>query len=137
MQRSKRIVIIGCGRLGGMLARQLSTAGHSVIVIDRKESAFDKLSSEFSGYKIVADAVEFHTLQDARIGDADCLFATTTEDNINLMIAQIARKKFDVPRVVARVFDPARESMYRDFGIETISPTKLSADAFLKVVDDK
>lgn len=137
MSNTKQIVIVGCGRLGGTLANRLSSQGHRLIVIDRKESAFDKLSYDFSGFKIIGDAVELHVLEQAQIKSADCLFATTTQDNANLMIAQVAKTIFNVPRVVARVFDPMRESIYREFGIETISPTKLSAEAFLKVLEDQ
>lgn len=134
MSFSKFIVVVGCGRLGGVLANQLSAAGHRLVVIDRREAAFDKLSADFSGYKMIADVVEVHVLHEAKTAQADYLFAVTTEDNTNLMVAQIARAVFKVPRVVARVFDPAREAVYRDFGVETISPTKLSADAFLSLV---
>lgn len=130
----KRIVIVGCGRLGGALANQLSLSGNEVVVIDRREKAFEKLSVEFSGFRIQGDATEMSILKEARLDKADCLFATTTSDNINLMVAQVARTLFEIPRVVARVFDPNRESIYASFGIETISPTKLSADAFLKRV---
>jgi trk system potassium uptake protein TrkA len=130
----KRIVIVGCGRLGGSLANSLSLSGHQVVVIDRKETAFEKLSVEFSGFRQPGDATELDVLKEAGVEKADVVFATTTADNINLMVAQVARHIFQVPRVVARVFDPNRESIYTAFGIETISPTKLSADAFLKRV---
>jgi trk system potassium uptake protein TrkA len=135
MGQSKHIIIVGCGRLGGSLANQLSAAGHRVVIIDRRDGAFDKLSVDFSGFKIAGDATELNILKTAQIERADILFATTTHDNTNLMVAQVARAMFDVPRVVARVFDPLREEIYRDFGVETISPTKLSADAFLKVLE--
>ncbi len=134
MTQTQHIVIVGCGRLGGALANRLSGYGHRVVVIDQKEIAFDKLTVDFSGFKLIGDAIEFHILKEANIEQADYLFATTTSDNINLMVAQVARKVFNVPRVVARVFDPRREEIYRDFGIDTISPTKLSTDAFLKVL---
>lgn len=135
MSKSNFIVIIGCGRLGGLLANMLSRSGHKVVVIDQREIAFDKLSPDFSGFKLIGDAVELHTLQEAQIEKADSLFATTTSDNTNLMVAQVAKVMFNIPRVVARVFDPAREELYRNFGIETISPTKLSTEAFLKVLN--
>jgi trk system potassium uptake protein TrkA len=134
MAQSHHIVIVGCGRLGGTLANHLSKNGHKIVVIDQREIAFDKLSVDFSGFKLIGDAVEFHVLQEAKIQQADCLFATTTSDNTNLMVAQVGKTLFKIPRVVARVFDPAREAIYRDFGIETISPTKLSTTAFLKVL---
>lgn len=134
MPHTNHIVIIGCGRLGGALANYLSKNGHKVVVIDQREIAFDKLTSDFSGFKLIGDAVELHILKEAKIQLADCVFATTTSDNTNLMVAQVAKTVFKVPRVVARVFDPAREEIYRGFGIETISPIKLSTAAFLKVL---
>lgn len=137
MAKSFYIVIVGCGRAGGSLANNLSANGHRVVVIDRKEIAFDKLSVEFSGFKIMGDASELHVLRQAKISQANYLFATTTSDNINLMVAQIARTVFNVPNVVARVYDPAREALYREFNIATISPTKLTAAAFLEFIDYK
>ncbi len=134
MAPNLHIVIVGCGRLGGLLANQLSEAGNAVVIVDRSSARFDKLSINFTGFKVVGDAVELHVLQEANVDQADCLFATTSHDNTNLMVAQVARTLFNVPRVVARVFDPRREAIYRQFGIQTISPTKLSADAFIKVL---
>lgn len=131
MSNSRYIVVVGCGRLGSILACRLSSQGNSVVVIDPKESAFNNLNSEFSGFQIAADASELAVLRSAKADQADCLLAVTDKDNVNLMVAQIAKNIFQVPTVLARVFDPAREKIYRDFGIATISPTKLSADAFL------
>ncbi len=125
------VVIVGCGRLGSMLANQLSSLGSSVVVVDRDEAAFDNLSTEFSGFRITGDAAELAVLRRAKIEKADCLLAITPSDNVNLMVAQVAQTVFQVPKVIARVFDPSREEVYRQFGIETISPTKLSAGAFL------
>jgi len=129
---SKYIVVIGCGRLGSLLAGRLSAQGNSVVVIDQKESAFENLSSEFSGFQIVGDAVEMATLRQAKLDKADCLLVVTREDNVNLMVAQVGRIFFETPTVLARVFDPAREAIYKDLDIETISPTQLSADLFLQ-----
>jgi trk system potassium uptake protein TrkA len=128
------IVIVGCGRLGGRLANQLSADGHRVTVVDTQERAFDKLTNEFSGYRILGDAIEMHILRQAETGQADYLFTTTHSDNTNLMVAQVAKTQFHVPHVLARVFDPAREAIYADFGIATVSPTNLSALAFLSAM---
>jgi trk system potassium uptake protein len=128
------VIVIGCGRLGGMLANRLSANGHRLVVIDQRESAFDKLSISFSGFRLVGDAVEVEVLKQAKIQEANYLFATTTSDNTNLMIAQVAKTVFNVSKVIARVFDPQREAIYREFGIDTISPTKLSADVFVNQV---
>jgi trk system potassium uptake protein TrkA len=132
--RSYYIIIVGCGRLGSVLANRLSVAGHQLVVVDQRATQFDQLTTEFSGFKIVGDASEISVLRQANIQRADCLFATTTQDNINLMVAQIAKKMFNVQKVVARVYDPAREVIYSNFGVETISPTKLSTEAFMNMI---
>ena len=131
-KKSQYIVIIGCGRLGSLLAGRLSAQGHSVVVIDQREATFNNLSSEFSGFQVTGDAVELATLRKAKVDKADCLVAVTREDNVNLMVVQIAKIVFEIPTVMARVFDPAREAIYREFEIETVSPTQLSADLFLQ-----
>jgi trk system potassium uptake protein TrkA len=126
------VIIVGCGRLGSYLANSLSRSGHSVVVIDNKESAFNNLTAGFSGFQVAGDASEFSVLKQAKIERADALLATTREDNLNIMIAQIAQKFFNVPKVMARVFDSKREKIYREFGIETISPTSIAGDLFLE-----
>jgi trk system potassium uptake protein TrkA len=136
-QSSQYIIIVGCGRLGGTLANQLSRTGHQIVAVDRRESAFDKLSADFSGFRILGDASEIEVLRQARIEQAQYVFAATTQDNLNLMVAQVAKTLFNVPHVVARVFDPLREQIYSDFGIATVSPVKLSADAFLHVLNHR
>ena len=130
----KKVIIVGCGRLGSTLANDLSADGHHVTVIDTSESSFTKLSSAFSGFKVVGDATELQTLKDANVREVDYLFAATTEDNTNLMVAQVAKEIFDIPLVIARVYDPQQEVVYADFGIETVSPTRLSASAFHQLV---
>lgn len=131
MASHQYIVIVGCGRLGSILACRLSSQGNSVVVIDPSESSFSNLNSEFSGFQIIGDASELSVLRSAKVDKADCLLAVTDKDNINLMVAQVAKQVFQTSIVLARVFDPAREGIYREFGIATISPTKLSADAFM------
>jgi trk system potassium uptake protein TrkA len=126
------IVVIGCGRLGTYLANKLSGGGHSVVVVDINPSKFENLSSEFSGFKIEGDATELAVLKQAKAEKADALIAATSDDNVNLMIAQVAKKIFNVPKVVARVFEPSRGSLYRDLGIETICPTLIAGDSFLE-----
>lgn len=134
MKPNRYIVIIGCGRLGSHLANQLSRGGDSVVVIDRSEDAFRNLSADFSGFRIEGDATRMSVLREARVNRADILMATTHEDNVNLMVAQVARKIFRVPQVLARVFDPKREQVYDRLGIETICPTSVAAEMFLMAV---
>jgi trk system potassium uptake protein TrkA len=92
------------------------------------------LSPEFSGFRIEGDATRVFVLKAAKLQDADVFFATTHEDNVNLMVAQIARKIFNVPHVLARVFDPKREKVFDQLGIETICPTSVAAEMFLLAV---
>jgi len=129
------IIIVGCGRLGSYIASRASGDGHSVVVIDTEESAFKGLSSEFSGFKIEADATEFETLRQAKVEKADMVIATTREDNVNVMVAQVARHLFNVPHVIARVFEPKQEKVYRELNIETISPVVVAGDLFLKSIE--
>ncbi|MBU0995181.1 MAG: TrkA family potassium uptake protein [Proteobacteria bacterium] len=128
------IVIVGCGRLGSYLANHLSRMGHSVVVIDSNEETFNDLSSDFSGFRVMGDATQIGILKEAKLKQADVLFATTHEDNVNLMVAQIAHKLFNVRHVLARVFDPRREQVYEQLGIETICPTSVAAEMFLMAV---
>jgi trk system potassium uptake protein TrkA len=128
------IVIVGCGRLGSHLANQLSRAGHGVVVIDTNEHAFGNLSPEYSGFRIEGDATELAVLKQAKVNKADLVIATTRADNINLMVAQVAKTEFAVHRVLARVFEPRREAIYQRLGVETICPTAVAAEMFLKSV---
>ncbi len=128
------VVIVGCGRLGSLLASELSRMGSRVMVIDRNSSSFALLDIGFSGFRVTGDAVEMEVLQASNLTQADCLLTTTEKDTVNLMVAQVARVVFSVPLVLARVYDPKREILYRRFGIKTISPTSLTSHEFLRVI---
>jgi trk system potassium uptake protein TrkA len=137
MPKFEYIIIVGCGRLGSLLASTLSNQGTSVVVIDNDESTFDSLSLEFSGFQILGDAAELAVLRAAKIDQADCLLAVTGNDNLNLMVAQLAKILFEVPMVLVRLIDPDREAIYQDFGLVTISPTKLAAQAFIQTLEQQ
>jgi trk system potassium uptake protein TrkA len=130
-KRSQYILVIGCGRLGAYLATQLSRDGHSVVVIDLDEEKFAALGVDFGGFRIEADAVELTTLKQAKAEKADRLIAVTGDDNINLAVAQMGRKLFNVPNVVARVSNPASEEVFRRLGINTICPLTLAGETLL------
>lgn len=128
------IVVVGCGRVGSRLANRLSREGHSIVVIDTDPSSFDGLSPDFSGFRLEGDATRMSVLRDAKLEKADVLVAATDEDNINLMVAQVALKVFGVGKVLARIFDPRRNSVYTQLGIETVCPTSLAVDLFYRAV---
>lgn len=128
------IIIVGCGRLGSHLCRLLSKERKSVVVIDREEYAFHRLSEDFSGFTIESDATEIDTLLMAKIDRADVVVTTTNDDNTNIMIAQIAKTIYKVPKVIARLYEPARQKVYEELDIETLCPTTLSAEALNKII---
>lgn len=136
MKKNRYIVIVGCGRLGSYLANRLSHEGNSVVVIDKDEAMFNNLSHDFSGFRIGGDTTQLEVLNEAKLKNADILIATTHDDNVNLMVAQIARNIFKVPQVLARVFDSRREEVYAQLGIDTICPTSVAAGMFLDAVSN-
>lgn len=119
------IVIAGCGRIGSYIAKELSNEGHDLSIIDKNKEKLDVLGSGFNGQRI--KGVEFDTdvLIDAGIEKADIFLALTSDDNINITASQIAKKIYNIPRVIARICDPNREFIYRKLQIETINPTQL------------
>ena len=128
--KDKYIIIVGCGRLGAHVAKMLTRSNNSLVVIDKDESAFTRLTEEFSGFTIEADAIEQETLEKAKIKQADVVVATTDDDNTNIMIAQVAREIYYVPQVMARIYDPSKSAVYEGKGITTICTTILAAEAF-------
>jgi trk system potassium uptake protein TrkA len=118
-----KLVIVGCGRVGAMAALALTQAGHAVTVIDSNRRAFDRLGSEFPGEMVLGNGIDEDVLRQAGIESADGFASLTNGDNRNIMAAQIAREIFKVPRVITRIYDPMREAVYRELGLDTVCPT--------------
>lgn len=127
-------IIVGCGRLGAKLADALYDRGTNVLIIDNNEESFSKLSSSFGGINILGDATEFYVLNESDIENATAVVAVTNNDNTNILVAQIAKEFFHVPHVIARLYDPERECVYHEFGIETICPAALSANEIDRIL---
>jgi len=125
--RSRLHAIIGCGRFGGHLAGHLARKDYDVVVIDADERAFDKLPLQFGGFRVTGDATRMETLRQAGVERAAVAVVATRDDNVNMMVAQVVRRVLGVPRVIARVFDPAREALYHGLEVETICPTLVAA----------
>ena len=121
------VVILGCGRVGSTLARQLSREGHSVTIVDMTSDAFRRLGTKFKGQRVIGTGLDQDTLRKARIDQADVFVAVTQGDNTNIMASQVARQVFSVPRVIARIYDPIRAQAYREMGITTLCTTTLAA----------
>lgn len=132
-----KIVILGCGRVGALLAMMMDRAGHTVSVIDQSSDAFQRLPPDFNGDIFTGNGVNEDVLIRAGIKDADAFAAVTNGDNRNIMASQIAREIFKVKKVVCRIYDPIREITYRDLGLETICPTQVGAQMLFDAVLDK
>ncbi|MHB9145068.1 MAG: potassium channel family protein [Symbiobacteriia bacterium] len=122
------VVIVGCGAVGSRLARTLSREGHDIVVIDSNPEAFKSLGTGFNGSTVAGTGIDEDVLRKAGIGQADALAAVTNNDNTNIMTAQVAKEIFGVQRVMARIFDPDREYVYHELGLETISPTAVGVE---------
>ena len=119
------IVILGCGRVGSGLAGRLDAEGHSVSVIDRQLRAdLRYLSPGFGGLVLHGTGFKRSVLEAAGLAQADAFVAVTAGDNTNIVGARVAREEFRVPKVVARIYDPRRADIYRDFGIPTVAPVR-------------
>jgi len=129
-------VVIGCGRLGANLANTLSDGGGNVLIIDKNKDAFRKLSPSFGGLAVTGDATDLSALREAQINKADVVVAVTNDDNVNIMAAQLAREMFQNRRVIARLYDPERECVYRELGIDTICPAVLSAQEIARILSE-
>jgi trk system potassium uptake protein TrkA len=125
------VVIVGAGRVGSAVARAALADGHDVSVLDedplsheRLDVGLDSTWEDAGGRFTVGHGIEIDALVEAGVEQADVFIASTNGDNTNLLIAQIAQKRFEVPRVVVRVLDPARAAWYAEQGLHTICPTQ-------------
>ncbi len=122
-----KVVIMGCGRVGAALATMLDGEGHDVTVLDIRPDAFRRLPAEFNGHRHVGNGIDPDVQSRVGVGEADAFVAVTQGDNRNVMATQIAKHIFHVKRTLCRIYDPIREEIYRDLGLETISPTLVGA----------
>lgn len=122
-----KVVILGCGRVGATIATTMSREGHDVTIIDKSPDSFRRLAADYTGKTLTGNGLDSDTLLRADIEHADAFVAVTNGDNRNIMSVQIARVKFRVPKVVARIYDPIRAQAYSDMGIETLCTTCFGA----------
>lgn len=118
-----KFVVLGCGRVGAQLAGALNVEGHDVSIIDKDPRSFRRLGGFFKGEKIEGIGFDRDVLIRAGIERADGFASVTNGDNSNIISALIARRVFQVPRVITRIYDPQRANIYKQFGIPTISST--------------
>jgi trk system potassium uptake protein TrkA len=118
--------------VGSGLAQAVEAAGHTVAIIDRKESAFRRLDPAFSGKRIVGVGFDRDRLEEAGIGDAAAVASVTNGDNSNIMIARVAKETYGIDRVVARIYDPRRAAIYERLGIPTVATVQWTIERVLR-----
>ena len=127
-------LIIGCGRVGSTIALQLQKEGWDVTVVDESEDALSRLGENWPGRFVVGHGMDTDLLREAGIEEAHAVVASTDGDNTNIVIGQVAQKRFGIDCVVARILDPARAKFYAERGLGTVCPTKTAIDALTDAV---
>ena len=123
------ILIVGCGRVGSSLAAVLSSEGHDISIVDTSDHSFSLLPEDFDGFVTVGFPTDSDVLRRAGIENCDAVAAVSPDDNVNIMVSQLAKKIFGVKTVIARINDPAREQIFSQFGLDTICPTNIAVDS--------
>ncbi len=124
-----KIIVVGSGRVGAAIAEAYDRAGHEVVIIDTRTTAFDRLPASYGGRAIRGDGTDEDVLRRAGAEDADVFLAMTEGDNRNVMAAQLAAEVLHVDKVVAKINDPLRAEAYAALGIATLCRTGLMLDA--------
>jgi trk system potassium uptake protein TrkA len=122
------VIVVGCGRVGSGLSLELASLGHSVAVVDRNPKAFRRLPPDWAGTTVVGSGFDRDDLDRAGADRADALAAVTSGDNSNILTARIARETYEIPHVVARIYDPRRAQIYLRLGIPTVATVSWTID---------
>jgi trk system potassium uptake protein TrkA len=128
------VVIMGCGRVGASLAAGLERLGHEVAVIDRDPQAFRRLGPDFRGRQVVGFGFHRAVLDEAGVESADAFAAVSSGDNSNIIAARVARERYGVEKVVARIYDAKRAAVYERLGIPTVATVPWTTDRFLRML---
>jgi trk system potassium uptake protein TrkA len=127
-------IIIGCGRVGSTVAKRLAAEGWDVTAVDEKESALSRLGEDWTGGFVVGHGMDTDVLRRAGIEDADAVVVSTDGDNTNIVIGQVAQKRFGIDCTVVRILDPARADFYTQRGLRTVCPTSTAIDVLTETV---
>jgi len=130
-----KALVIGCGRVGSSVALELDRLGWDVVAIDEKEDALHRLGEHWSGGFVVGHGMDMGVLTEAGIEDADAVVVATDGDNTNLVIGQLAQKRFGIAITIVRVLDPARAALYHALGLWTVCPTSTAIDTLIEAVN--
>ena len=129
-----KALIIGCGRVGSTIALQLQKEDWEVTVVDENEDALSRLGENWPGAFLVGHGMDADLLRAAGIEETDAVVVATDGDNTNIVIGQVAQKRFGVECTVVRILDPARADFYTARGLQTVCPTKTAIDTLIDAV---
>jgi trk system potassium uptake protein TrkA len=129
-----KAIVIGCGRVGSAVALQLDSEGWDVVAVDEKEEALSRLGENWRGGFVRGHGMDTNVLRQAGIEEADAMVVSTNGDNTNIVIGQVAQKRFDIRCVVVRVLDPARAAFFNERGLRTVCPTQTAISVLTEAV---
>jgi trk/ktr system potassium uptake protein len=129
-----KAIVIGCGRVGSSIAKQLDREGWEVVAVDEKEEALGRLGQDWAGGFVVGHGMDTDLLREAGIEEAEAVVVATNGDNTNIVIGQVAQKRFGINCVVVRVLDPARAEFYAQRGLRTVCPTQHAISVLTEAV---
>jgi trk system potassium uptake protein len=132
-----KAVVIGCGRVGSSVALELDRDGWNVTAVDESEEALSRLGENWEGGFVVGHGMDLDVLREAGIEEADAVVVATNGDNTNLVVGQVATRRFEVPTVVVRILDPARAKLYSELGLHIVCPTQTAISELTNAVRAK
>jgi trk system potassium uptake protein len=130
----RNVMILGCGRVGAMVAKALAAEGDDVIIIDRDADNFRRLNEAPNLHMLVADGTSSEELRRCGIEKVDAFISLTAQDTVNALAAQVAQLSFSIPAVICRINDPTRRAMYDELGLRTVSPPQVLTDLVLEAL---
>jgi trk system potassium uptake protein len=127
-------IVVGCGRVGSKVAKKLMKSGWDVTAIDENEEALARLGENWPGGFIVGHGMDVDVLRQAGIDEADAVVVATNGDNTNIVVGQVAQKRFNIECTVVRILDPARAELYATLGLRIVCPTSSAIDVLTEAV---
>lgn len=120
------VIVVGGGKVGYFLSRKLIEEGHEVLLVEKEPKKCSYICEELGEIVYQGDGCDIKSMEEAGMARADVVVAVTGDDEDNLVICQLAKKRFNVPRTIARVNNPKNENIFKKLGIdETVSSTRI------------
>jgi trk system potassium uptake protein TrkA len=129
-----KAIVVGCGRVGSAVAKKLQRSGWDVTAVDEAEEALGRLGDNWPGGFVVGHGMDAKVLRDAGIEDADAVVVATNGDNTNIVVGQVAQKRFGIECTVVRILDPARAELYATLGLRVVCPTSSAIEVLTDAV---